>query len=110
MPDPSTPPSGSQTLTLTGSATTVIGQDLSLSVAGQATGAVAHDTQLSVGRKLRIEAADEITLVVGQASLVMKKDGTIVLSGKNITLDASAKINVKASGDVVVKGRKIQDN
>jgi type VI secretion system secreted protein VgrG len=38
---------------------------------------------------------------------MMKKDGTIVLKGKNIQIEGSGKVNVKASGDVVVKGSKI---
>jgi hypothetical protein len=36
--------------------------------------------------------------------------GAIVLKGKNITLDGSGKINVKAAGDVVIKGSKIGQN
>ena len=40
----------------------------------------------------------------------MKKDGTIILDGKDITLNGSGKITVKASGDVVVKGAKIVEN
>jgi type VI secretion system secreted protein VgrG len=37
----------------------------------------------------------------------MKKDGTVTIKGKDITLDGSGKINVKASSDVVVKGSKV---
>jgi type VI secretion system secreted protein VgrG len=40
----------------------------------------------------------------------MKKDGTITIKGKDITLEGSGKINVKASGDVVIKGSKIKQN
>jgi type VI secretion system secreted protein VgrG len=63
-----------------------------------------------VGKQLRVEAADEIALVVGAASLVLKKDGSIVLKGKNIDLIGAGKINVKASGDLTLKGSKIVDN
>ena len=37
----------------------------------------------------------------------MKKDGTIVIKGKDITIEGSGKINVKASSDVVIKGSKV---
>jgi len=40
----------------------------------------------------------------------MKKDGTIFIKGKNITIDGSGKINVKASKDIVMKGSKILQN
>lgn len=40
----------------------------------------------------------------------MKKDGSIVISGKNITIDGSGAINIKADKNVVVKGRKILQN
>jgi type VI secretion system secreted protein VgrG len=47
----------------------------------------------------------------------MKKDGKIVLKGKEITIDGSditlkgsGKINIKASAEVIVKGSKIDSN
>ena len=36
----------------------------------------------------------------------MKKDGTITIKGKDITIDGSGKINVKASSDVVDQGQQ----
>ena len=46
----------------------------------------------------------------GEASLVLKKDGTIQIKGKDITVFGSGKIGVKASGDLVLKGAKIAGN
>ena len=40
----------------------------------------------------------------------MKKDGTIVIKGKDITIEGSGKINVKAASDIVMKGSKISQN
>jgi type VI secretion system secreted protein VgrG len=40
----------------------------------------------------------------------MQKDGTIIIKGKDITIQGSGKINVKADSDVVVKGSKILQN
>ena len=40
----------------------------------------------------------------------MKKNGDITIKGKNITLDGSGKINVKAAGDVIIKGSKVSQN
>jgi type VI secretion system secreted protein VgrG len=40
----------------------------------------------------------------------MKKNGDIVLEGKNLQLDDSGKINMKASSDVVLEGSKVTSN
>jgi type VI secretion system secreted protein VgrG len=51
-----------------------------------------------------------LELVVGHASLVMKKDGTIVLKGRDITIEGSGRINVKAASTVDIKGSKLSQN
>lgn len=65
---------------------------------------------LKAGKAITIEAADAIILKTGSASIALKKDGTINIEGKDITIKGSGKINVKASGDVTVKGSKILNN
>ena len=40
----------------------------------------------------------------------MKKNGTIAIKGKDIRIDGSGKIDVKASGDITMKGSKIKQN
>ena len=59
---------------------------------------------------LSVQAGDSITLGTGSASIQLKKDGTILIKGKDITVSGSGKINIKASGDVVVKGSNIKQN
>ena len=44
------------------------------------------------------------------ASITLKKDGSVIIKGKDITIDSSGKINAKASGDLVLKGAKIAQN
>jgi type VI secretion system secreted protein VgrG len=46
----------------------------------------------------------------GDASITLKKDGTIILKGKDVSITASGKINAKASGDVIIKGSKVSGN
>ena len=107
-----------QSNTIGAKQTTSVGADRSLSVSGAETHSVGkarttsvgEDDSLSVGKNLKITAADSITITTGSASISMKKDGTIVIKGKDITLDGSGKINVKASGDIVMKGSKILQN
>ena len=71
---------------------------------------VGKDLSIQVGKKLRIEAGDSLELVVGKASLLMKKDGSIVIKGRRLSFEASEAVDVKASGDVVIRGGKIAEN
>ena len=95
-----------------------VAKDQATEVGGQQTTQVAkktlhqsgEDMALSSGKNITIEAKDSITLKTGSASIIMKKDGTITIEGKDINLKGSGKINVKASGNVTVKGSKIMNN
>jgi len=46
----------------------------------------------------------------GSASIELKKDGTISITGKDIFVKGSGEINVKASGDIIMKGSEIKHN
>ena len=75
--------------------------------------AVGHGRQgrsIGVAKKLTIDAGEEILIKTGDAQLLMKKDGTISLKGKDIAITGSGKITVKATGDMVLKGSKIAEN
>jgi len=87
-----------------------IGKKQDVNVGDARKTSIAKDDALSVGKKLIVSAADEISLTTGSASIIMKKDGTITIKGKDITLDGSGKINVKASSDVAIKGSKVTQN
>ncbi len=71
---------------------------------------VGKDDSLTVGKNLSINAGDSITITTGSASITMKKDGTIVIKGKDITVEGSGKINVKAGSNITMKGSKILQN
>jgi type VI secretion system secreted protein VgrG len=57
-----------------------------------------------------IDAGDQIIIKTGKASIAMKKDGTITIQGKDITIKGSGEINVKADKDVVIKGKNVLQN
>ena len=71
---------------------------------------IGTDDLLQIGKKWVVDAGDQITIQTGSASITMKKDGTITIKGKDITVDGSGKINIKASSDVVIKGSKVTQN
>jgi type VI secretion system secreted protein VgrG len=89
---------------------TDVAADESRSVGAGRKTSVGKDDSLTVGKNLVIDAGDSISITTGSASITMKKDGTIVIKGKDITIDASGKINAKASGNIVMKGSKILQN
>lgn len=109
---------GDQTLDVTGAQTVTVGKDMGETISGGQsstvkkgrTTSVTEDDALTVGKNIKISAGDSITLVTGDASITMKKDGTIRIKGKDISIDASGKINAKADGDIVMKGAKILQN
>lgn len=78
-----------------------ISKDLRETVEGQYTENVTKDYALKA-KTITMTADDQITLKTGSASIVMKKNGDITISGANV--------NVKGSGNVVIKGSKITNN
>jgi type VI secretion system secreted protein VgrG len=97
---------------------TNVGKNVSLTAAGDESRTVNgkrettinKDDTLNVGKNLVIRATDSVSITTGDASLTMKKDGTIVLKGKNLAVEGSGKINLKASSDIVMKGSNILQN
>jgi type VI secretion system secreted protein VgrG len=89
---------------------TKVGADESHDVTGARSTNIGKDDLLKIAKKLVIDAGESITITTGSASISMKKDGTITIKGKDITIDASGKINAKAGGDIVMKGSKIAQN
>lgn len=97
---------------------TMVGGDVNESYGSNQATEVSDDKTITVGKTLKIDVADEITIATGEASITMKKDGTINIAGKDITLKGSGDITVKSSGDIKVsadkditmKGTKILQN
>lgn len=87
-----------------------IGKDKSLDVGGNHTESIGKNMSITVadnlsedvGKRIRVVAGDEIELKTGKASIIMKKNGDITISGKNI--------NLKGTGNVIIKGSKVSTN
>ena len=99
-----------ESITISGGRTENVSKDESVTVGGGRTVSIGKDDALTVAKNLVIDAGDSVTIKTGSASITMKKDGTITIKGKDITIDGSGKINVKASSDIVMKGSKILQN
>jgi type VI secretion system secreted protein VgrG len=99
-----------QNVSVGGSRSVNVAKDETQKVGGKRTLSVAKDDMLEIGSKLSINVKEEISIKTGDATIVLKKNGDITIKGKNITLEASGKINGKASSDVIFKGSKIAQN
>ena len=98
-----------QTLAVSGNRTESVDKDETISIAGKET--------IDVGKTFSLTAADSITFTTGDASITMKKDGTIKIEGKNITVNGTAsvkiggtKIDSIASGVNTIKGGMVMIN
>lgn len=60
------------------------------------------DFSVKGDKKGVIEIKDQLTIKVGKASITLKKNGDIIIDGKNI--------NIKGSGNIVMKAKKIMEN
>ena len=99
-------------------ASETIGKDASSNVGDNLTLDIGKDAKVVIGKKTTLQSGDDITVTgkkkvvinvqdqltikCGKASIVLKKNGDIQISGN--------KINVKGSGDVKIKGSKIAQN
>jgi len=78
-----------------------VDKDLNENVSGSYTEDVTKDYALHA-KTITFDADKEIVLKTGSAKIIMKSNGDITISGKNI--------NVKGSGKVVLKGSKVLAN
>lgn len=106
------------TIAVGGAQTMTIAKDLNETVSKNHIEKIAQNFSVTVGKdeahdikkKLSLTVGEEIVIKTGKSSITMKKDGTIQIEGKDITLKASGKINGKASKDITLKGQKIAEN
>ena len=101
---------GNQTVDVTGNAGMTVKGDESRKVTGGRSTTIDKDDSAKITKNWVVDAGESITIKTGDASITMKKDGTIAIKGKDISITGSGKISVKASSDVAIKGSKIGMN
>jgi len=79
-----------------------IGKNMTLTVGDNQKISIGKDLSIMVGKKTVIDAGDSLTLNCGSASIILKKNGKIQITGKDI--------NVKANGNLKLKGSNIAEN
>jgi type VI secretion system secreted protein VgrG len=94
-------------LSVAGDRKVEIGGGDAVRVGRDRTTSIGKDDHVSVAGRLLIDAGDEVTLTAGVASITLRKDGTVVIKGKDIVIDAAGAASIRAAGDLVIKGKKI---
>ncbi len=82
--------------------TATIGKDTKVQTGKKMLISSGDDFGLSVDKKGTITVTDQLTIKVGKASITLKKNGDVSISG--------GKLNLKASGDVNIKGSNVKEN
>jgi type VI secretion system secreted protein VgrG len=107
-----------ESITISGGRTESVSKDESITIGGGRTVSVTKDEGITISgaqsvnvtKTIAITAGDSITLTTGSASITMQKDGTITISGKDITITGTGEIVGKASKNMTLKGQKILQN
>ena len=79
-----------------------VGADKNEAVGHDSFEAVAQAKRTRVGSTYRIEVEDQLEIIVGASRLVMSKDGTVTLAGKQV--------NIQAEGPLKLSGKDIEAN
>ena len=95
---------------VSGTVSEAVGRDLRLTIGNDERLTIGKNFTLSAGNGITVEvqktvsisAVDELTLKCGQAAIILKKNGDISITGKEIS--------IKGSGDVIIKGQRIIQN
>ncbi len=99
-----------QSITVSKGRTDSVAKDVSTTIGDNESRSVGKDSSTTVGKTYTLSAGDSITLKCGASSITMKKDGTITIKGKDISIDGSGKITAKSSGNMTLKGSNISQN
>jgi len=100
----------SQSVDVGGSRSLGVGSDYNVNVGKDRNSDIGNKESVKIGKEWVVDVGDQVTIKCGSAQIVMKKDGTIQLKGKNISLKGSGKIDVKASQTLTMKGSSIKEN
>jgi type VI secretion system secreted protein VgrG len=102
-----------ETITINGNRTETVAKDESVTIGGDRSKTIGKNETMTIGKNetiaiggsLIISVADQITFQVGAATLDMKKDGTIELTGKDLKVVGSQEVKVSAP-EVAATGMK----
>jgi len=89
--------------TVSGKREASVSGDESLDVSGGATVTVGGDHADEAKLTRTIKAGDKITIVCGDAQVVIEKNGNVTVSGKDLAVSATGKVEIKAATEVNIE-------
>jgi len=96
---------GDEKHAITGNRTRTVGKDDTVTVTGSRTVDVSKDKSVHAHHKLTLTGDDKVTINSGAATITLKKDGSIDISGTKISIDGSiVKINSKGALSIEAGG------
>ena len=109
---------GDDLIEIGASASVTVGADLNTTVGGDTVASVAGDTALVTNGDINflsegetfLEVGDELTVSVGQASASLNKAGFVAIDGKDIEIEGTGDILIKAAGELNLKATVINQN
>jgi len=93
---------GGKSVTAGGNITESAGKNIALSAGKHVNLSASENINASAGKKVTIAVGDKLTITCGSASVTISKNGDMSVQAK--------KLDVKASGDVTIKGSKVKVN
>ncbi|MEP7125774.1 MAG: type VI secretion system tip protein TssI/VgrG, partial [Byssovorax sp.] len=79
------------------------GKDYAIDVTSNMTTGVGSNQTTDVKLNKTLTVGEKLTITCGDATITVEKGGAITIDGKDLTVKASGKVNVEATGDVSVK-------
>ncbi|MCP4408414.1 MAG: type VI secretion system tip protein VgrG [Gammaproteobacteria bacterium] len=85
-------------------------KDISMTSGKKMSSTAGDDYSVKGSKKGVIDIADQLLIKCGKASILLKKDGTVTIQGEDISIKGSGEIDVKATNNITMKGKKILQN
>lgn len=103
-----------ENVSVDGNRTDTVKGNADLTIQGDASRVVNGSLSEDIGTVQTVKVGDELTITCGSSKVQIKKDGTMLIEGKDITIKASdpvlvdaGKVDVKSSGAVTVKAGNV---
>ena len=86
------------------------GKNLSINASDNLSEIAGKDVHVRAGKNMTLTAKGNLTIKNEKASITLKTNGDILINGQKIQVVAKKDINMKASGNIVKKAKKIMEN
>ncbi len=101
---------GAMDIKISGSLGMSVGSGSTMEVSGAMAQMISETFNCEAKDSVVIASDKDVAIKCGKAEIVLKKDGTIFIKGKDIKIDGSGKIDMKSVKDMILKGKKILQN